>query len=278
MPDNSSNSLQGTLRKMTTHLGDVVQYALPLGEESLPLNPIIGNRLSLHFLGQIYCQSCGRKTNKSFSQGFCYPCMTKLAACDMCILKPEQCHYDKGTCREPEWGETNCMTNHIVYLANTSALKVGITRQSQVPTRWMDQGATEALPIFRVATRHISGLVEVEIAKLMADKTNWRAMLKGDGDSIPLKEKILEVSPKISDILAQVKRDHGDESVESLDEPVVKIRYPVNEYPVKISSFNFDKMPDVSGTLVGIKGQYLIFDTGVINIRKFTGYDVRADY
>lgn len=275
MPD---NTLQGTLRKMTTQLDEVVQYALPLGEESLPLNPIIGNHLSLHFLGQIFCQSCGRKTNKSFSQGFCYPCMNKLAACDMCILKPEQCHYDKGTCREPEWGETNCMTNHIVYLANTSAMKVGITRESQVPTRWMDQGATEALPIFRVATRYISGLVEVEIAKLMADKTNWRAMLKGDGDSIPLKEKILEVSPKISEILAQIKRDHGDESVEALDEPVIKISYPVNEYPVKISSFNFDKIPDVSGTLVGIKGQYLIFDTGVINVRKFTGYDVRAEY
>lgn len=263
---------------MTTKLEDVVEYALPLGDESLPLNPIIGNHLSLHFLGEIYCQSCGRKTNKSFSQGYCYPCMQKLAACDMCILKPEQCHYDKGTCREPEWGEANCMINHIIYLANTSALKVGITRETQVPTRWMDQGATEALPVFRVATRHISGLVEVEIAKLMADKTNWRAMLKGDGEPIPLKEKIQEVMPKITEILDQVRRDHGEHTVEVLNEPIVKIRYPVTEYPTKIASFNFDKMPDVSGTLVGIKGQYLIFDTGVINMRKFTGYVVRAEH
>lgn len=170
------------------------------------------------------------------------------------------------------------MINHIVYLANTSALKVGITRETQVPTRWMDQGATEALPVFRVATRYISGLVEVEIAKLMADKTNWRAMLKGDGEPIPLKEKIQEVMPKITEILNQVKNDHGEETVEPLDDPIVTIRYPVTEYPTKISSFNFDKMPDVSGTLMGIKGQYLIFDTGVINVRKFTGYVVRAEY
>ncbi len=170
------------------------------------------------------------------------------------------------------------MINHIIYLANTSALKVGITRETQVPTRWMDQGATEALPVFRVATRHISGLVEVEIAKLMADKTNWRAMLKGDGEPIPLKEKIQEVMPKITEILDQVRRDHGEHTVEVLNEPIVTIRYPVTEYPTKISSFNFDKMPYVSGTLVGIKGQYLIFDTGVINMRKFTGYVVRAEH
>jgi len=271
-------NMQGTLRKMTTRLDDVVQYALPIGEESLPLNDIIGSRLSLHFQGQIICQACGRKTNKSFSQGHCYPCMSKLAACDMCIMKPEQCHFDKGTCREPEWGERNCMVHHIVYLANTSALKVGITRESQVPTRWMDQGATEALPIFRVGTRHISGLVEVEIAKLMADKTNWRAMLKGDGEPIPLKDKVAEVAPKISEILNQVRNDYGEDSVETLNENIVDIRYPVEEYPVKISSFNFDKMPEVSGTLKGIKGQYLIFDTGVINIRKFTGYEVRVEH
>ena len=278
MPENMPGNVQGTLRKMITRLEDVVQYALPLGEESLPLNQFIGSNLSLHFLGQIFCQSCGRKTNKSFSQGHCFPCMRSLAACDMCIMKPEQCHYDQGTCREPEWGERNCMVNHIVYLANTSALKVGITRESQVPTRWMDQGATEALPIFRVATRYISGLIEVEIAKLMADKTNWQAMLKGAGESIPLKDKVAEVAPKISEILDQIRNDHGEGAVTALNEEVVDIDYPVEIYPVKITSFNFDKVPDVSGTLQGIKGQYLIFDTGVINMRKFTGYEVRVEH
>ena len=270
--------MQGTLRKMRTQLGEVVEYELPVGDETLPLNPLIGQPMSLHFLGQIFCQACGRKTNKSFSQGYCYPCMNKLAACDMCILKPEKCHYDQGTCREPEWADNHCMVNHIVYLANTSALKVGITRETQVPTRWMDQGATEALPIFRVLTRYISGLIEVEIAKLVADKTNWRAMLKGDGETLPLKDKAREITPEVTDILQQIRSERGEDAIEPLDENVVQIAYPVRTYPTKISSFNFDKMPDVSGTLMGIKGQYLIFDSGVINIRKFTGYEVRVEH
>ena len=270
--------MQGTLRKMKTRLDDVVQYELPVGDEALPLNPLIGQRLSMHYQGRIFCQACGRKTSKSFSQGYCYPCMNKLAACDMCILKPEKCHYDQGTCREPEWADSHCMVSHIVYLANTSALKVGITRESQVPTRWMDQGATQALPIFRVLTRQISGLIEVEIAKLVADKTNWRAMLKGDGEPLALKEKSLQITPEVTDILQQIRTERGEDAVEPLDENAVSIQYPVESYPTKISSFNFDKMPDVSGTLMGIKGQYLIFDTGVINIRKFTGYEVRVEH
>ena len=202
--------------------------------------------------------------------------MNSLAACDMCILKPEQCHFHKGTCREPEWGQRNCMVDHVVYLANTSALKVGITRHSQIPTRWIDQGATEALPIYLVQSRHISGLVEVKLAQLMADKTNWRAMLKGNNDPIPLKEKAHAVQLQIEETIFALLKDYGDKAIQPLDAEVTKINYPVNIFPNKISSFNFDKAPLVSGTLMGIKGQYLILDTGVINIRKFAGYEVEA--
>lgn len=269
-------STQGTLRKMATKLSNVVEYSLPIGDQLLPLNPLLGTPLELEFLGQIRCQNCDRKIKKSYSQGYCYPCMTKLAACDMCILKPEQCHYHQGTCREPEWGEAHCMVDHVVYLANTSALKVGITRKSQIPTRWMDQGATEALPIYRVKTRQISGFLEVELAQLMADKTNWRAMLKGNNPPIDLREKAREVRPKIQETIEALLAEHGDDAVQALDAEVSKIRYPVHRYPTKISSFNFDKTPLVSGVLMGIKGQYLIFDTGVINIRKFTGYDIEV--
>ncbi|MGB7415164.1 MAG: DUF2797 domain-containing protein [Thermosynechococcaceae cyanobacterium] len=268
--------MQGTLRKMTTTLSDVVEYALPIGEQSLPLNSLLNRPLELEFLGSIYCKNCDRKTKKSFSQGYCYPCMKSLAACDLCILKPEQCHFHQGTCREPDWGERNCMVDHVVYLANTSALKVGITRQSQIPTRWMDQGATEALPIYRVKTRHLSGLVEVELAKQMSDKTNWRAMLKGGNDPIDLQEAARQVRPQIDEQIQSLWKDHGDDAVQPLDAEVTTIRYPVNKYPTKIKSFNFDKAPLVSGTLMGIKGQYLIFDTGVINIRKFAGYEIEA--
>ena len=270
--------MNGTLRKMITRLGDTVEYDLPVGDARLPLNPLIGQIIKLSHTGRIFCIACGRKTTKSFSQGHCYPCMTSLAACDMCILKPETCHFHAGTCREPAWGEEHCMIPHIVYLANTSSLKVGITRQSQVPTRWMDQGASQALPIFRVKTRRISGFVEVALAQSMADKTNWRAMLKGDGEVIDLKAKAAIAAPAIADRLDAIRGEHGDDAIEPLDEDVVTITYPATEYPTKITSLNFDKNPLVEGRLTGIKGQYLILDTGVINIRKFAGYEIDLEY
>ena len=153
--------MQGTLRKLKSSLTEPVQYHLPVGDNLVDLNALIGKELTLTFSGTILCSNCGKKTKKSYSQGHCFVCMRKLASCDMCIMKPETCHYDKGTCREPQWGEENCMIPHYVYLANTSGLKVGITRHTQIPTRWVDQGATQALPIFKVQTRLQSGLVEL---------------------------------------------------------------------------------------------------------------------
>ncbi len=270
----------GPLKKMLGHRDSAgnIEYQLPIGDQLVPLNPLIGQRLTLNFSGEIRCSHCDRKTKKSYSQGFCYVCMQKLAQCDMCIMKPETCHYDKGTCREPEWGETHCMTSHFVYLANTSGLKVGITRHTQIPTRWIDQGATQALPIFKVSTRLQSGLVETALAEFVADKTNWRAMLKGSNDTIDLKAKAAELIPEINQRLEQIKLKYGEDAVEQLDEPALDLHFPVLQYLTKISSFNFDKTPEVSGSLMGIKGQYLIFDTGVINIRKFTSYHVSADF
>lgn len=262
------------IRKMTSQLGETVQYNLPVGEDSVPMNPLIGKEVTLTYSGKISCCHCGKITKKSYSQGFCYPCMLKLAQCDMCIMKPETCHFEQGTCREPEWGQTYCMIPHFVYLANTSGIKVGITRHSQVPTRWIDQGATQALPIFKVATRLQSGLVEIALAEFIADKTNWRNMLKGLNDSVDLKSKAAELIPHIGEKLGQLQLKYGADAIEQLDESVIDINYPVLSYPTKVSSFNFDKTPQVSGTLMGIKGQYLIFDTGVINMRKFGSYHV----
>jgi hypothetical protein len=269
----------GALQKLSSTLepNGNVQYQLPIGEQLLSLNEVIGKQLTLSFNGHIACRHCGKKTKKSYSQGFCFPCMQKLAQCDLCILKPETCHFSAGTCREPEWGEQHCMIEHVVYLANTSGLKVGITRHSQVPTRWIDQGATQALPIFKVNTRLQSGLVEIALAEFIADKTNWRTMLKGNAENIDLQAHAVELKQKIADKLSDMQLTYGEEAITSLDEQVVEINYPVSQYLTKISSFNFDKAPIVSGTLLGIKGQYLIFDSGVINIRKFGSYFVSAE-
>ncbi len=263
----------GTLKKMRVERNVPVDYFLPLGDFSVPLAPFLGNTLRLRYTGAIFCTHCGRKTSKSFNQGFCYPCFKKLAACDMCIVKPELCHYHLGTCREPEWGDTHCMIPHIVYLANSSGLKVGITRESQLPTRWIDQGASQALPIFRVSSRYQSGLIEVALAQHMADKTNWQALIKADAaplDLIAAREKIMQDCA--ADIAAVMDRFPGQ--IEALDATVELFQYPVLSYPKKISTFNFDKEPELAGTLTGIKGQYLLLDTGVINIRKFTAYQV----
>ncbi|GHA40386.1 hypothetical protein GCM10007086_12390 [Photobacterium aphoticum] len=269
--------MQGTLSKLHSQLGDVVEYHLPLGDQRFALNPHIGQPIRLTFTGNIFCDACGKKTKKSYSQGHCFPCMKSLARCDMCIMKPETCHYAKGTCREPQWGETHCMVPHYVYLSNTSGLKVGITRHTQLPTRWIDQGATQALAILKVKSRYLSGLTEIALAELVADKTNWRAMLKGDNAEIDLKAEAARLLPEIEQRISELLAEFGEDAIERLDNDIVNIHYPVQQYPTKISSHNFDKNPVVEGVLLGIKGQYLIFDTGVINIRKFTSYEVSVE-
>ena len=264
----------GTLRKLKTQLDSAVNYQLPIGGDFQPINDLIGQTVTLKHTGNIYCIHCDRKTKKSFSQGYCYPCFKKLAQCDTCIVKPETCHYDQGTCREPEWAQNHCFQPHYVYLANSSGVKVGITRQDQIPTRWMDQGAIQALPIAKVANRLISGLVEVTLAEHVADKTNWRTMLKGQVDSLDLKARRDELLETCREALDKLAETHGENSIEWLDEEVVDITYPVEVFPTKVSTHNFDKNPEVTGKLMGIKGQYLMLDNGVINIRKFAGYGV----
>jgi hypothetical protein len=266
----------GAIAKMRTELSSPVQYRLPIGDSEVAMNPLIGKRLRLEFLQDITCCHCGRKTKKSFNQGYCYPCFTKLAQCDNCIVSPEKCHYDAGTCREPAWGEANCMIDHYVYLANSSGLKVGITRGTQIPTRWMDQGAVQAVPLLRVSTRRQSGLVEVACKAFVADKTNWRTMLKGEAESIDMAQAAAEILSKASGDIAALQGEFGINNIQVLDqaEPVT-IDYPVEEYPSKVNSFNLDKEPLIEATLKGIKGQYLIFDSGVINMRKYTAYHLQ---
>ena len=267
---------RGAISKMSARLdGPNVQYAFRLDDLEVPVNPLIGTTVRLEYLGAIFCSHCGRKTKTSFSQGYCYPCMTKLAQCDLCIMSPERCHYDAGTCREPAWGEQFCMTDHIVYLSNSSGVKVGITRATQLPTRWIDQGARQALPIMRVSTRQQSGFVEDLFRSQVADKTNWRALLKGDAQVLDLPAIREQIFDACADGIRTLQERFGLQAIQPLPQAeVVEMRYPVEAYPKKIVSFNLDKDPIAEGTLLGIKGQYLIFDTGVINIRKYTAYQL----
>ena len=271
--------MQGYTKKMRARLdsdpSQPVQYELPLGEQLIDLNPLIGKSIKLTYTGKIACIHCNKVIKKSFNQGYCYPCFISLAQCDMCIMKPETCHYEAGTCREPAWGEEFCFKPHIVYLANSSGIKVGITRQTQIPTRWIDQGAVQALPVFKVQSRYISGLIEIVIAKHVSDKTSWQKMLKSKAEPIDLITKRDELLSVCKIELNEIIQRFGVQAVEVLSgEPVVDIQFPVDSYPLKVKSFNLDKNPEVSGVLHGIKGQYLLLDTGVINIRKYTGYEL----
>ena len=257
---------------MLTDIGSPVQYQLPLDDERILLNPYIGEKIKLKYLDEIHCIECGRKTSKSYNQGFCFPCFKSLAKCDMCIMKPETCHYHEGTCREPEWGEEVCFNTHYVYLANSSGIKVGITRGSQLPTRWIDQGASEALAIFKVSNRLLSGKLEMAIKEHVSDRTDWRKMLKGIPEHVDLAAKQDELLKLAAKEIKSIEIEFGQSEIELLDEKQINIEFPVEAYPEKVKSLNFDKTPEIEGVLKGIKGQYLILDTGVLNIRKFGGY------
>ncbi len=268
----------GHLRKMQVHYinrHEPVSYSLVLDEQQIPLNPLLGQKVTLRFNGQIHCIECRRKSSKSFNQGYCYPCFKKLAACDSCIMSPEKCHFAAGTCREPEWGMQHCMQMHYVYLANTSGIKVGITRGDQLPVRWIDQGAVQALPIYQVSSRYHSGLLEVIYKQEVSDRTQWQRMLKGQAESLDLHAEQHNLANHFTTRIEELAEQLPDNAIVPLkNEPISEFLYPVLDYPDKIKSFNMDKEPLVEGMLMGIKGQYLILDTGVINIRKFSAYEI----
>lgn len=269
---------QGTLRKMRARAETPVAYELPVGDTTVDLRHRLGKRMELRFGGEILCANCGRQTKKSYSQGHCFPCSRKLAACDLCVLQPSRCHYEQGTCREPEWGDTHCMQPHLVYLANTSGLKVGITREHQAMTRWMDQGASQALPIFQTATRHIAGLVETAIARHASDRTDWRALLRQTPDPRDLAAERERLTTLCGEEIGAIEERFGDGALQAIDdvEPV-DLEFPVLRYPDKIRSLSFDRTPTVAGRLEGIKGQYLMLDSGVLNVRKFRSYVVSVN-
>jgi len=267
--------LSGNIRKMQSQLNEQVQYHLPIGDELLDMNALLGKSITISHGGKIHCIHCGRETKKSFNQGYCYPCMISLAECDSCIVRPELCHLAKGTCRDADWASAHCLQDHFVYLANSSGIKVGITRHTQVPTRWIDQGATQALAIFRVKDRYTSGLVEVALKRHVADKTDWRRMLKGEPDLQDLgavAEALIKDNEKA---LAAIRKSQGKNAIKAVtDAEATHISYPVQQYPEKVTSLNLDKLGEISGILLGIKGQYLILDSGVINMRKYAGYEL----
>lgn len=258
--------ISGNILKMKSNLAQPVEYFLPVGDELIPLNAYLKKKIKMSFDGVINCIASGEKIKKSYNQGYSYKSFMTLPECDICIVKPELCHYQKGTCRDPKWGEENCLKPHVLYLAVSSGLKVGVTREKQVPTRWIDQGANYVLPILKLPGRKEAGILEDEMKSQLDDKTNWRKMLMNE---VEQGHDLKSLAEGLFDSFADLIDDLGGEDI---DAEVLEIQYPVIEYPKKIKSLGFDKDRLVEGVLLGIKGQYLILDTGVINMRKHQGY------
>jgi len=261
---------RGILTKMEVENNTEVQYALNLDHQKIELNPLIGKNIKLEFLHEIHCLNCGSLTKKSYAQGYCYPCFISIPETDECILHPEKCEAHLGISRDMEWSKNHCLQEHYVYLAVSSGLKVGVTRMSQIPTRWIDQGAQKAIRLAKTPNRHLAGLIEVSLKKHMADKTNWRNMLIN---------KIDEINLLTSKKTAIENLDRNFHTYIDIDDEIFEFNYPVLQYPQKVKSINLDKEFNIEKKLTGIKGQYLIFeDDYVINIRKYGGYKVLFEY
>ena len=267
----------GSLKKLKSVPGNPIQYYLRIAEQEISLNNVLDDYICLNYTGNIYCIQCGRKTKKSFQQGFCFPCLQRLNECNLCVIHPERCQVEKGTCPHDDWAHVQCHQPHIVYLANSSGLKVGITRETQVPTRWIDQGAKQAIPIFKTSNRYQAGLVEVALKAFVSDRTNWREMLTREASDVDLllarDELLLQAKDKLHEVIHQFPAG----AIEPVSTTaVMELVYPVQHYLQKIQSLSFDQNSEVVGKLLGVKGQYLILEGGVINVRKFSGYEVRC--
>lgn len=258
--------MKGILHKMYVDLAEQVKYSLNWNG-GLSMNDFIGKEIRLEFGGKIICQNCGKQTKKSFGEGFCYPCFISVPQAAECIIRPELCRAHLGEGRDVEWEEKHHNQPHVVYLAASDRVKVGVTRSTNVPSRWIDQGAMEAIRIAETPNRYEAGRLEVELKAMFTDKTNWQRMLKNEfDDTIDLEEEKWSLHEQLPSDLTEYFSENDE---------IISINYPVLEYPIKVKSLSFDKTPLVEGKLMGIKGQYLLFNEGrVLNIRKHTGYEI----
>ncbi len=256
---------QGVLTKMQTELGSPIQYYLVFENDFLNVNQLLNKKLTINFV-KYQCLNCGLEKN-IFRQGFCYDCFYKIPQAADWIINPElsKAHLDIED-RDLAYEKTVQLKPHIVYLANSSSVKVGVTRKTQIPTRWIDQGAHEAIEIVEVPNRYLAGITEVALKNHVSDKTNWRSMLKNDIDDEDLvawRNKLKKYIPE------EVKVYFIENNTET------HMDFPVLQYPTKLKSLNLGKTPSFEGVLKGIKGQYLIFeDDTVFNIRSNEGFVV----
>lgn len=259
---------EGVLRKMRTEMGHPIQYFLLFDNDFINMNQALNKTLKIEFI-KYQCLNCGLD-KPIYRQGFDKQCFYDTPAAGEWIMKPElsTAHLDKED-RDLEYEKKMQLQPHIVYLANSSNVKVGVTRKMQVPTRWIDQGAHEAIEIVEVPNRYLAGITEVALKEHVSDKTSWQKMLKNDIEDLDL----TEWRNKLKQYIPNEAADYFIE-----DNTETQLEFPVLQYPEKVKSLNLTKTPSFEGVLKGIKGQYLIFeDQTVFNVRGSEGLYVGID-
>ena len=257
--------MKGVLKKMLTSHKEVVYYTLKLDNDVIAMNELIGSDIKIIWDNKVVCTACRKQDTSFYRSSFCYKCYWNSPQASQSIFKPELCtaHLDIEE-RDLDWEKKFQLAPHYVYLANSSGIKVGITRSSEGITRWMDQGASQAIILAEVPNRRYSGDIEVSVKRFVSDVTNWRKMLKGKPEEVNLKEmkKMLSIY-----VPQELKKYIYDSDL------VTEIKYPVLHYPKKIKNLKLQKEPVIEGKLLGIKGQYLILDDDrVFNVRSHEGF------
>ena len=254
---------KGVLRKMQTEMGHPIQYYMLFEDNFLNVNQVLNKLLQIDFI-KFQCLNCG-EDRAIFRQGFCKTCFFETPSAGDWIMRPElsTAHLGKED-RDLDYEKKVQLQPHIVYLANSSNIKVGVTRKTQVPTRWIDQGAHEAIEIVEVPNRYLAGITEVSLKDHIGDKTNWRKMLTNAVDD----EDLVAWRNKLRSFIPLEAKEYF---IENNNE--THMEFPVLKYPEKVKSLNLGKTPSYEGILRGIKGQYLIFeDNTVFNVRGSEGY------
>ena len=260
----------GHIKKMISKHIEPISYEIPIDDDLIPISNYLNKIIKIHFLNEIHCIECNREIKKTFAQGYCYPCFISSPSTSECILKPELCRAHEGGDRDMEWSNKHCLKDHFVYLSLTAGAKIGVTRATQIPTRWIDQGAVQALKFAKTSNRYEAGCIEVQMKNHISDRTAWQRMLKNEIDEnidlIQLKNELIDV---IDDEYKQFILQ---------DESVVDFAYPHIKFPEKVKSLDLLKVNHIEARLIAIKGQYLLFDNNtVLNIRKHTGFTISLE-
>lgn len=274
---------EGNIRKLkgAADAQGQVQYAwcssdILDAQPPLDMQDAVGQPIRIESQGAIHCTVSGKRIRKTYGDGMSFDAFQNSPLAVESIIRPELSRIHEGIAlRDAEWEEQHHNQPHAVYLSRTSGIKVGVTRETNIPSRWIDQGASGALVFARTPYRQLAGLIEVAMKAHFADKTQWRAMLTaGNPDRADIEE---ELQNALDDAYENCPAEFEDFLVDEDD--ITSLTYPAVGFPDKVQSVKLDTTPVVEGRLSAIKGQYFLLEDGrVFNVRRHSGYRVRWQF